>query len=818
MGLGKTLTLLSLIQTSLAAKKEEEAKKAKGKEVAEEEENEKEAEEEEEEEEAPRKGAKKSTARAKSKTKTTAKAKAKATAKASTSRATKTAKGKEPARESSSSSSSSTAKNANEKGASEIPFDESYPAFVTKATLVLCPNQLANQWQAEAERFFPELRVVVLRTQSDHAKLSYNDVMNSIDVLVVTYSFIQGPYYKALLPLEKILAEATTSRLRSRAKEAEKSKKEHADPMSVKLATILFRQCPHLHGFLWSRLVLDECHDLCVHDAHEDWVQANEIPREITWCVTGTPFPEGVDTLRNLLNLFHFESEGITMKRGQADFLRGVTFKDLSVKLFVRHTKQSVEKLKDETLNIPMYNNRNYLLEASETEKAIYRQQRDRIPRNDGSKGYYDLPAVVQLRQLCCHPQVVTEWNEIFGQDAVPMDTLREKMVEIKISLLAELRNKKVRKEGRIRKFEQSVNTGNLKLAKAKAVEHLFEAREEERKKFAKRMGITRKEELDHHLPHHPDHMSDAQKTYLQNRVRKHQTKLERNRRRLEEVSKTIQQVARDVTYLSEVLQKLEEGKERECTICYDELNEPCMTACGHYFCWKCLSDWLKNSSACPACRRPARGSEVVKFDLPATEKPMSKAEGKMKAEEIDEDLERGIYTPRDYPLKAHAADSGTKCGHMLAYIHHTIEAQPDAKFIVFSQYHNMLRLVGGVLQAGGVKSVYCEGSVHLKNRSIKAFGSDPEVKAILLSLVRPSLLRPRLPSAHSFRRVTRPLELTSLKRVTSSSWSPWLVEWRTPRRWKGRRLAEPIDSARSERSQWFGSSSKRPSSRKSSR
>lgn len=40
-----------------------------------------------------------------------------------------------------------------------------------------------------------------------------------------------------------------------------------------------------------------------------------------------------------------------------------------------------------------------------------------------------------------------------------------------------------------------------------------------------------------------------------------------------------------------------------ECTICFNWLNEPLLTDCGHKFCKSCLEGWLKkNNSGCPSC------------------------------------------------------------------------------------------------------------------------------------------------------------------------------------------------------------------------
>ena len=39
-----------------------------------------------------------------------------------------------------------------------------------------------------------------------------------------------------------------------------------------------------------------------------------------------------------------------------------------------------------------------------------------------------------------------------------------------------------------------------------------------------------------------------------------------------------------------------------KCPICYDSLNQPVVTQCGHAFCWPCINEWLKRSNVCPVC------------------------------------------------------------------------------------------------------------------------------------------------------------------------------------------------------------------------
>ena len=61
----------------------------------------------------------------------------------------------------------------------------------------------------------------------------------------------------------------------------------------------------------------------------------------------------------------------------------------------------------------------------------------------------------------------------------------------------------------------------------------------------------------------------------------------------------------------------------------------------------------------------------------------------------------------------------------------------PDipCRFIVFSQWDNMLRLIGNTLSENGIPNVFVSGHPSVKNRAIHTFQTDPKTRVIMLSL-----------------------------------------------------------------------------------
>nr|PVC53717.1 hypothetical protein MACL_00003585 [Theileria orientalis] len=50
-----------------------------------------------------------------------------------------------------------------------------------------------------------------------------------------------------------------------------------------------------------------------------------------------------------------------------------------------------------------------------------------------------------------------------------------------------------------------------------------------------------------------------------------------------------------------------------ECNICFDDVNEPVVTRCGHLFCWSCLLSWMnRRNYQCPICQAGISRENVI--------------------------------------------------------------------------------------------------------------------------------------------------------------------------------------------------------------
>lgn len=50
-----------------------------------------------------------------------------------------------------------------------------------------------------------------------------------------------------------------------------------------------------------------------------------------------------------------------------------------------------------------------------------------------------------------------------------------------------------------------------------------------------------------------------------------------------------------------------------KCPICFDNLQQPVVTRCGHVFCWPCINEWLRRGqTVCPCCHGQVEKDHLI--------------------------------------------------------------------------------------------------------------------------------------------------------------------------------------------------------------
>lgn len=167
--------------------------------------------------------------------------------------------------------------------------------------------------------------------------------------------------------------------------------------------------------------------------------------------------------------------------------------------------------------------------------------------------------------------------------------------------------------------------------------------------------------------------------------------------------------------YMYTILEKMkgEEKIEDNCTICLDPIEKPTLTACGHLFCYECLKMCLDNKKLCPLCKTNLEGKDILVMN-----------------EKKKDNLEEGNPLIQKY---------GSKLGKLISVIRFLV-AQKDTRIIIFSQWDDMLSLIGKTLAMNEIDNCFVKGNVWSRNSAIRKFkagktnhGTDNKV--IMLSL-----------------------------------------------------------------------------------
>ena len=286
----------------------------------------------------------------------------------------------------------------------------------SSATLIITPPAILRQWKNELQTLAPSLNVLIyegVRVEAgktdDEEELLSRCMSN--DVVLTTYN---------VLAKEIHYAETPDRNLRH-----EKKYEKRLSPLTQ---------------ITWWRVVLDEAQNVESGVSNAAKV-ANLIPREIAWCVSGTPVKKDS---RDLFGLLHFlryrpycdlqpKAWDHLVTHHKSIFQR--IFRDLAL----RHTK---EQIKDD-IKLPPQKRVVITVPFTQIEEqhysTMFKQMSDECGLNlDGAPVTDDWdpdsPAVIEkmrswltrLRQTCLHPEVGSRNRRALGNGKGPLRTVGE--------------------------------------------------------------------------------------------------------------------------------------------------------------------------------------------------------------------------------------------------------------------------------------------------------------------------------------------------------------------------------------------------------
>ena len=194
----------------------------------------------------------------------------------------------------------------------------------------------------------------------------------------------------------------------------------------------------------------------------------------------------------------------------------------------------------------------------------------------------------------------------------------------------------------------------------------------------------------------------------------------------------------------------MKEKTQEPCPICwcdFEEDSKVIITKCRHVLCVECFENLLSTSRqkcvSCPECREPVYKSDVITVkvsEINESEEDKQKRLVKENAEKCKEgNGENNEKLTPDWEKEC-ISKYGTKMSVLIKYLKNIFSEVDEEgnnkgnRTIIFSQYDNMLKLIGKTLAEFNIKNVYARGNVHVLNKNIDAFKRDDSIRVIMLS------------------------------------------------------------------------------------
>lgn len=643
--------------------------------------------------------------------------------------------------------------------------------FCSKATLVICSNQLSTQWNDEFNKLIEQkygVKIVLLATKPHLDNCTYQDILDA-DFVIVSYNFLANKCF-----LDGWLSHiSTTKTYLTSLKYSQSDCKKIVDTLGLDLKKDiknLKKSSPNILLVNWHRVISDEIHEIFINHEKPQYNATCKTVKAILplfdsryrWCLTATPFDKSEDCLSGIVKY-------VTNTIGKVD---NNIFKDASIceylnkSFFRRNTKKSVEA----EYKLPPLNEKLIWLNFSKTEWMMY-------------SAYTANPNIdkfsVLLRQICCHPKLADEIKMV-ASGCSSLEDIEKVMVKhyesqskkayAKVRYI-EYRIKKVQRKTQIlyikrqrfllRKAGYKVqvifdNKPILSKDEVKELEqdlagdpHLVDVFENaqdndddpfkddsdsetdekgKKKKFIVISNETTNEVnklLEKEMKTLPNNILDqaeAEKNFVDKlNIANNDYKGKKATfdyyndvmQKLKIVSQTQKMIDEDSDSDSDSEDE-QKTKKQKCAVCMGSItgSDLGVTKCGHIFCYKCVKPFVDKTNRCPSCQAviKADGIFMVEKKIPVREQTVEeKKEFKDKKELISK--------------------IGTKLANLIFFLR-----KEKGHSIIFSQWDDLLHKVGEVLDEHGIKNVFCKGNVWMRTKAIREFTNSDDVKVIMLS------------------------------------------------------------------------------------
>ena len=183
----------------------------------------------------------------------------------------------------------------------------------------------------------------------------------------------------------------------------------------------------------------------------------------------------------------------------------------------------------------------------------------------------------------------------------------------------------------------------------------------------------------------------------------------------------------------------IKEKTSEPCMICFEEFDKVIVTKCRHVYCGDCHQIMSKNNTvaySCPECRGNVQPSQVIMTTMDKINQQEEEKEEDSKVEEVTID-KTNLSTEEILKIKEWRNQCINKYGSKMTYLIEYLQeilVSDENRVIIFSQYDNMLKLIGKTLDEYKIKNVFCKGNVNTVSKRINMFKTDKSIRVIMLS------------------------------------------------------------------------------------
>lgn len=615
----------------------------------------------------------------------------------------------------------------------------------SKATLIICPTQLAGQWEREIKsKIKPEanIKTILLLTKIHINKYTYEEILNA-DFIITTLTFLENKSFLDTIPENKSKTQFT-AKLYSYY-EIENNLKKFKDNFNN---TFMKNTDVAILAINWHRIIIDEFHELENETYKTIRTIIQHFKSNYKWCVSGTPFN---NQSKSLCEMFEFVTNYINRYKIKKELLLNDDIVNYTKKYFFRrNTKQSVI----EENKLPSLKESVFWLNFSKTEWIIYNSYlaNENINKFD-----------TVLRQLCCHPKIAEEIKSsistcktldeiekvmvshyekdmITAEKKMTLEKYRQlwllKKLEIvefkqyakflrllgyKIKFNVDDNDEEYEKE--IEKISKSFNnTDELNLEFLKNQDDKLKDDEDTKENKNKKLFIVSNETKDEIIEKIGKDKLEEKTIYqvnLENYISTSQEKIKILTKEYNGKKNTFEYYINAVNKLKNISQKEnndddddDDDNVENCGICLGSIKSTdtgIIPKCGHMFCYNCVKPFIVSKRECPMCKCKVKETDIFLMIKDDSHDVKDKVEFKNKNELINL--------------------IGTKLTNLIFFV-----KKNNKHTIIFSQWDSLLKKVGEELDNYGIKNIFCKGNVWQRDKAIREFNTDDKIKVIMLS------------------------------------------------------------------------------------